>query len=172
DGDPRSLRMLALALRRAGFVVETAEDGEQAERTLRAAGVQAMVSEVGLPPPDGLALCRAARADEKLSGIPVLLLGAEGAAAAKARALEAGADESLVKPVLLKELVQRVRHLLERRRLSDPGAPAPLTGSVRDLGLMDVFQSLEGWKKDALVRCENAGQLACVWVREGQVVDA
>jgi CheY-like chemotaxis protein len=172
DADPQSLRILELALRRAGFAVESAADGAQAMRKLQEARIQAAVCDVALSAPDGIALCRAARAHEKLAGIPFLLVGAAGNAAAKARALEAGADDYLAKPVLLKELVQRVQHLLDRRRLSDPGAPAALTGSVRDLGLLDVFQSLESWKKDAVVRCENRGQLARVWVREGQIVDA
>ena len=172
DGDPQGLRMLSLALRRAGFTVEAAADGEQAMRALREGRVQAVVCETTLPSPDGLEVCRAVRAHEKLSGIPAILIGSETGAAATARALEAGADEYLVKPVLLKELVQRVQHLLDRRRLSDPAAPAQLTGSVNDLGLMDVFQSLQGWKKDAIVHCENGAQLATVWVREGEVIDA
>jgi CheY-like chemotaxis protein/tetratricopeptide (TPR) repeat protein len=171
DGDPRSLRLLELALRRAGFAVESAADGGQAMRKLLETPVQAAVCDVALSEPDGLALCRAARAHERLAGIPFLLVGALDPAA-KARAVEAGADDYLAKPVLLKELVQRVRHLLERRRLSDPGPPAALTGSVRDLGLLDLFRSLESWRKDAVVRCEKGGQLARVWVRGGEVIDA
>ena len=179
DGDPRGLRMLSLALRRAGFVVETAADGGQAMAALREGRIQAVVCDAALPAPDGFEVCKAVRADEKPSGqpgdahpVPLLLMGADSSAAAKARAIEAGADDYLVKPVLLKELVQRLQHVLDRRRLSDPGAPAPLTGSVSDLGLMDVFQSLEAWKKDAIVSCENGAQLARVWVREGEIVDA
>jgi len=91
-------------------------------RKLLETPVQAAVCDVALAEPDGLALCRAARAHEGLAGIPFLLVGALDPAA-KARAVEAGADDYLVKPVLLKELVQRVRHLIERRRLSDPGPP-------------------------------------------------
>ena len=172
DGDARSLRMLELALRRAGFVVEAAEDAEQAARKLGEGRFQAAVCEVGIGEPDGLALCRSSRADPRLSGIPFLLIGSDASAGARARAIEAGADEYLTKPVLLKELVQRLQNLLDRRRLSDPGVPAALSGSVTDLGLLDVFQSLEGWRKDALVRCEQAGQVARVWVREGEVIDA
>jgi len=172
DGDARSLRMLELALRRAGFAVETAGNGEQAARNLREARIQAAVCAVAIGEPDGLALCRSARADQRLGGIPFLLIGSEGTAPAKARAIEAGADEYLTKPVLLKELVQRLQNLLDRRRLSDPGVPATLAGSVRDLGLLDVFQSLESWGTDALVRCEQGSQVARVWVREGEIVDA
>jgi hypothetical protein len=43
---------------------------------------------------------------------------------------------------------------------------------VRDLGLLDLFRSLESWRKDAVVRCERDGQLARVWVREGEIIDA
>ena len=172
DGDPRNLRLVEMALRRAGFVVIASATGEEAAHRLQDAGVQALICDLALPPPDGLALCRAARGKEGASAIPVLVMGADTSVAAKARAIEAGADEYLVKPVLLKELVQRVQHLLDRRRLSDPGAPAGLTGSVRDFGLLDVFHSIESWKKSAVVRCENGGQLARVWVRDGQVVDA
>jgi len=173
DPDPRSRRILELALRRAGFEVEEAADGRQALEKLLGARIEAAVCDAALPAPDGIELCRAARAQQKLAQVPFLLVGEERSAQAKARALEAGADDYLAKPVLLKELIQRVQHLLERRRLSGPPAGAgAMTGTVRDLGLVDILQSLETWKKSALVRCENDGQLARLWVYEGEVIDA
>jgi CheY-like chemotaxis protein len=173
DPDPRSLRILELALRRAGFEVQAVADGRQALEKLLGAGIQAAVCDAALPAPDGIALCRAARAEQRLATVPFVLVGEDRSAAARARALEAGADDYLAKPVLLKELIQRVQHLLDRRRLSDPPAtPVTMTGTVRDLGLVDVLQSLETWKKSALVLCENGGQLARIWVCDGEVVDA
>jgi CheY-like chemotaxis protein len=172
DADPRSLRLVEMALRRAGFAVIPAATGKEAMRALAGPRPQAMMVDAALPAPDGLALCRAARAEERLAGMVVLVLGTDAAPAARAQAIEAGADDYLVRPVLLKEIVQRVQHLLERRRFSDPGVPAGLTGSVRDFGLLDVFQWIESWKKSAVVRCERAGQLARVWVRDGEVIDA
>jgi CheY-like chemotaxis protein len=173
DSDPRSLRILELALRRAGFEVEAVADGPQALEKLLGAGIEVAVCDAALPPPDGIALCRAARAEQRLAAVPFVLVGEDRTPAAKTRALEAGADDYIPKPVLLKELVQRVQHLLDRRRLSDPPAsPLAMTGSVHDLGLVDVLQSLETWKKSAVVRCENAGQLARIWVCDGEVVDA
>jgi len=172
DADPRSLRLVGMALRRAGFTVIPAATGEEAMRALAGALPQAMMLDAALPAPDGLALCRAARAEERLAGMVVLVLGTDAGPAARAQAIEAGADDYLVRPILLKEIVQRVQHLLERRRFSDPAVPAGLTGSVRDFGLLDVFQWIETWRKSAVVRCERAGQLARVWVRDGQVIDA
>jgi len=172
DADPRSLRLVEMALRRAGFAVVEAATGEEAMRALAGARPHAMMVDAALPAPDGIALCRAARGEERLTGIVVLVLGTDAAPAAKAQAIEAGADDYLVKPIFLKEIVQRLQHLLERRRFSDPGLPAGLTGSVRDFGLLDVFQWIETWRKSAVLRCERAGQLARVWMRDGQVIDA
>ena len=172
DGDPRNLNIVTLALRRAGFEPLPASDGAQALRALQGGGVQAVVCDAAVADPGALELCRSARGEQGLANIPFVLVGSDAAPAAKARAIEAGADDYLVKPVLLKEVAQRLQHLIERRRLSDPGAPAGLSGSVRDLGLVDVFQSLEGWRKSAIVRCQNGEQLARVWVKQGEVVDA
>src|SRR3989440_6486695 len=172
DADPRSLRLVEMALRRAGFAVVVAATGEEAMRALAGAAPQAMMVAAARPAPDGIALCRAARGGERLAGVVILVLGTDAAPAAKAQAIEAGADDYLVKPIFLKEIVQRVQHLLERRRFSDPGLPAGLTGSVRDFGVLDVFQWIETWRKSAVLRCERAGQLARVWMRDGQVIDA
>jgi CheY-like chemotaxis protein len=168
DADSRSLRMIELSLRKAGFAVDTVLDGEQALE--KAAAAQLVVCDAALPGRDGLSLCAALRAGRP--DLPVIVVSADGSPAARTRAVEAGADDYLPKPLLLKELVQRVQLLLERRRLSQPGAPAALTGGVRDLGLLDLFQSLDNWRRSAIVVCEAPGQTARVWVRDGQVIDA
>ncbi|HUJ29024.1 MAG TPA: DUF4388 domain-containing protein, partial [Myxococcales bacterium] len=162
DKDPRSLRILELALKKAGFGVATAQGAADALPAMLAA----------LP---DLAICgadmvEAVRGEAKLAAVPLIARGTTKSA--RNKALDAGAEEYLGKPILLRELVQRVQMLLDRRRMQEPDGPAALTGSVGDLGLLDVFQSLENWRKTALVRCENHGQLARVWVREGQIIDA
>jgi DNA-binding response OmpR family regulator/Flp pilus assembly protein TadD len=158
ESDSRSLRILELALRKAGIPVEAVGEVSDARRLL--AGSSLLICDVAL---DGILLCEEA----KRAGLPVVLLAVDKTL--HARAVVAGADEFMHKPVLLKELVQRVHFLLERRE--EPG-PAGLTGAVRDLGLLDVFHSLAGWKKSALVRVEQHGQDAKVWVKDGEVVDA
>jgi len=168
DVDPRSLHILELALRKAGFSVETTADGAQA--LLRAPSVDLMVCEAALPTMDGIAVCRGLRAQPKLEAFPILITSADRTVAA--RAMEAGADEFLLKPILLKELVRRVQALLERRELSHGDGSAAITGSVRELGLVDALQALLAAKKSALVSCEAYGRSARVWVRAGQVVDA
>ena len=82
DADPRSLRLVGMALRRAGFTVIPAATGEEAMRALAGALPQAMMLDAALPAPDGLALCRAARAEERLAGMVVLVLGTDAGPAA------------------------------------------------------------------------------------------
>src|SRR5713226_760096 len=150
DKDPRSLRILELALRQASFEVVTAGDGAEALEAILSAPPDLVLCDLAVPGKDALAVCRAVRKEEKLAALPFLLMGGEKGASARARAIEAGADEYLAKPILLKELVQRVTMLLARRKLQEPDGPAALTGSVADLGLLDLFQSLENWRKPAV----------------------
>jgi CheY-like chemotaxis protein/cytochrome c-type biogenesis protein CcmH/NrfG len=176
DADPRSLRILEVALRKAGFAVTTAADGAEALRKVQRNPPDLVLCELNLPGQDGVALCRALRDDARLAGLPVLLMNADRAQPTRAAALEAGADDFLAKPLLIKELVARIRVLLAQReqaRNAQRGAAAALTGSVGDLGLVDLFTSLENWQKTAAVLCEAGdGRSARVWVRDGQVVDA
>jgi DNA-binding response OmpR family regulator/TolA-binding protein len=176
DADPRSLRILEVALRKAGFAVTTAADGAEALRKLQRSPPDLLLCELNLPAQDGVALCRTVRGDARMAALPVLLMNADRAQATRAAALQGGADDFLVKPLLIKELVARIRVLLahrEQARNAERGAASALTGSVGDLGLVDLFTSLENWQKTATVLCEAAdGRSARVWVRDGQVVDA
>ena len=176
DADPRSLRILEVALRKAGLAVGTASDGAEALRRIQRTPPDIVISEVQLPGTDGFTLCRSVRSDQRLSALPFVLMSADRNPAVKLRATEIGADDFLVKPLLIKELVTRVRMLLEQReqaRLAQRGAPAGgMTGTLDDLGLVDLFQSLEGWRRSAVVHCEGDGRRARIWVREGQIIDA
>jgi DNA-binding response OmpR family regulator len=104
---------LALNLRAEGYVVSTAEDGEQALEVAREENPDLIVLDVMLPELDGLTVCRILRRE---SQVPIILLTARGTETDKIIGLETGADDYIVKPFSLGEFLARVRAALRRGR--------------------------------------------------------
>jgi len=111
---------LIWALGQDGYAVETASNGHQALAAVDAREPDVIVLDVGLPGIDGLAVCRRYRADGRRT--PVLILTARDAISDRVAGLDAGADDYLVKPFALAELLARLRALL--RRTEPVGAAA------------------------------------------------
>jgi two-component system, OmpR family, response regulator MprA len=119
DDEPSVRSALGRALRSEGYEVTVAPDGVEALRAHEAAAPDVMVLDVLMPGMDGLEVCRRLRArGEK---IPVLMLTARDALSDRVTGLDAGADDYLLKPFALEELLARLRALL-RRTPSQPGA--------------------------------------------------
>jgi two-component system response regulator MprA len=126
--DDRSLRrMLERTLHAEGFEVAMAADGADALVACERIPPDVIVLDVAMPALDGLAVCRRLRG--KGLATPILMLTARDAVVDRVAGLEAGADDYLVKPFALEELIARLRALT--RRGSDP---AP-TRSYGDLSL-------------------------------------
>ena len=118
DDDPAVSGALQRALRLDGYEVTLAADGPQALEELAIRPPDAMILDIGLPTIDGLDVCRRMRAAG--DDTPVLMLTARDAVQDRVGGLDAGADDYLVKPFALAELLARLRALL-RRRPEDPG---------------------------------------------------
>jgi two-component system response regulator MprA len=111
--DERPVRdALERALRLEGYEVELAADGQEALLSLARRSVDAIVLDVLMPVLDGLETCRALRRrDDKT---PVLMLTARHEVSDRVAGLDAGADDYLVKPFALEELLARLRAILRR----------------------------------------------------------
>jgi len=118
DDDPAVSGSLDRALRLEGYQVTAASDGHGALQALALSPPEAVVLDLGLPDIDGLEVCRRMRTAG--NDTPVLMLTARDAVDDRVQGLDAGADDYLVKPFALAELLARLRALLRRR--SDDGA--------------------------------------------------
>jgi DNA-binding response OmpR family regulator len=99
-------------LARAGMAVDWAHDGREAELAMAQQVYDAAVLDLGLPRKDGLEVLATARA--RHNNVPVLIVTARDAVSDRVQGLNAGADDYLVKPFDLEELIARVRALIRR----------------------------------------------------------
>jgi len=112
DDDPDVRDSLERALRHAGYAVTTAAHGADALDSLARSPVDLIVLDVLMPMVDGFDACRRLR--ERGDATPILVLTARDAVDDRVTGLEAGADDYLVKPFALRELLARIRALLRR----------------------------------------------------------
>ncbi len=113
DDEPAVRDSLRRALQLEGYEVELAGDGLEAlERLAAENGVDALLLDVSMPRLDGLETCRRLRRDG--NALPVLMLTARDAVSDRVAGLDAGADDYVVKPFALEELLARLRALLRR----------------------------------------------------------
>jgi len=111
EDEPRLLRSVAKGLREEGYAVDTAEDGDDGIFKAETYNYDAIVLDIMLPKLDGWGVLERLR---KTKPTPVLMLTARDAIKDRVRGLNTGADDYLVKPFDLEELLARVRSLIRR----------------------------------------------------------
>ncbi len=140
EDDPSILRGLQLNLSMEGYTVRSSMDGAQGLEMARTESPDLVIVDVMLPSLGGLEIVREIRKGDP--DLPVLILSAKGQESDKVAGLQLGADDYLVKPFGLKELLARVDALLRRRRAAgEPGGAAKKSG-VKKIGELEV--DLEG----------------------------
>lgn len=115
EDDPSILRGLQLNLGMEGYTVRSAMDGEAGLALARTEKPDLLVVDVMLPKLGGLELVKELRATDP--DLPILILSAKGQEQDKVKGLQFGADDYMVKPFGLKELLARIEALLRRRQL-------------------------------------------------------
>ena len=127
EDDPMIAAAIEVALRDAAYAVDLVRDGETADRVLRDGQHQIVLLDIGLPGRDGLSVLQRLR--ERGDRVPVLLITARDAAADRVRGLDLGADDYVVKPFDMDELLARMRAVV--RRQSGQAAAELGNGDVR-----------------------------------------
>ncbi len=187
ESDESIRRILDLSLRHAGFSVGLASTNEEAMKRL-ADGPDLVIA--GAMDLDGLSFCRQVKqSGERMP--PAVVLISEPGLESKTRGLEAGADDFVVKPIYVQEVVARARALLQRRERERlelsahvPGAaadgvevPAPrfdrFVSDIGDVPLVDLLRAIAAHGKSGVAVVTAAGGARGeIFFRQGNVVDA
>jgi two-component system phosphate regulon response regulator PhoB len=122
DDEPDLLELIDANLRTAGYDVLLAATGQEALLKARQAAPQLIVLDIMLPGLDGLEVCKNLRRDPATRSIPILMLTARAGEIDRVLGLELGADDYVTKPFSPRELVLRIRKLLQRQSAQDAAA--------------------------------------------------
>jgi DNA-binding response OmpR family regulator len=112
DDEPNILISLEYLMKREGYDVHVARDGQEALDALRRVQPALVLLDVMMPRKTGFEVCQELRADDAIKGTRVLMLTAKGRDTDVAKGLGVGADAYMTKPFSTKELVQKVREML------------------------------------------------------------
>jgi DNA-binding response OmpR family regulator len=113
EDEPHIVESLSFLMKRAGYKIRIARDGDAALRTMDAEVPDLVLLDVMLPRRDGLSVCRDIRARESWRDVRIVLLTARGQEIDRRKGFEMGADDYIVKPFSTREILDRVAELLE-----------------------------------------------------------
>jgi DNA-binding response OmpR family regulator len=179
DADSRSVRVLEVSLKKAGYSVTTAKDGLDALQKIDLSMPDLILSDTRLPKMDGYALVRRLKEHPDWGLIPVVFLTSQKSIEDKIRGLELGVEDYLTKPIFVRELIARVNLLLARRtregiatRAHPTTGRTRFSGSIADMNVVDLLQTFEVSRKSGIVHLTNGESAADIFFRDGKVVDA
>lgn len=116
EDEPAQLELLTYNLEKAGYNVLRAENGEDALLLVAEQAPDLILLDWMLPDLSGLKVCKAVKRNKDTCDIPIIMLTARGEEDDRIRGLDTGADDYVVKPYSIKELLARVRAILRRLR--------------------------------------------------------
>jgi DNA-binding response OmpR family regulator len=114
DDEPNIVISLEYLLKREGYTVVIARDGEEALQMIRREQPQLVLLDVMMPKKTGFEVCQEVRADDTLQAIKILMLTAKGRDTDVAKGTALGADAYMTKPFATRDLVQKVAQMLGR----------------------------------------------------------
>ena len=112
DDEPNVVRTLTFVLKKEGYEVSSAANGEEAIAKVYESKPSLMFLDVMMPKKNGYEVCQELKSDSSLSDIHIVMLSAKGQEADRTKALNLGADEFMTKPFSPKGVVEKVKALL------------------------------------------------------------
>jgi DNA-binding response OmpR family regulator len=177
DADLRSLRVLEVSLRKSGYSVATSSDARDALEMMEFSKPDLILCDTRLPHMDGFAFIEEVRMRPDLGDVPLIVLSSDVSVESKVRGLSLGVEDYLVKPIYIKEIVARVNVVLQRKRREGierrgQAGKQRFTGSLSDIGVVDLLQTIDNSKKSGVVHLTSAAASGAIYFRNGNPVDA
>ena len=132
DDEADLVELVSYNLKKEGFIVDSASDGETALTKIRKGKYGLLILDLMLPGIQGMELCRILRNDPKTSVLPIIMLTAKGEEVDKILGLEMGADDYMAKPFSPRELVARVKAVLRRSK------EKPVSEKILKIGDLEI----------------------------------
>lgn len=144
DDEADLVELVSYNLKKEGYVVEPAFDGEEALSKLKKKHYDLLILDLMLPGIQGMELCRIIRNDPKIARLPIIMLTAKGEELDKILGLEMGADDYMTKPFSPRELVARVKAVLRRSAVEKPSGEGMLKIGKLEIDREKYTVSLKG----------------------------
>ena len=141
DDDTNICDLLKMYLTKEGFEVDVANDGVQGMDVFRARTPDLILLDIMMPNMDGWQVCKEVR---KVSGVPIIMVTAKGETIDKVLGLELGADDFIVKPFDMNEVVARIKAVLRRSSQQGNGQPEVLRFDRVEISLQRYELKIDG----------------------------
>lgn len=166
DDEPEAVELVEFNLEQAGFAVITAADGAEALNKAKTNSPNLIVLDLMLPEISGLEVCKMLRRDPAVAGVPIIMLTAKAAEIDRVLGLELGADDYITKPFSPRELVLRIKKLLQRTQAEPREQDVLRFGDL----LIDSPRHLVSWRgKSVELTATEFKLLAVLAQRRGRV---
>ncbi len=177
DADQRSLRVLEVSLRKAGYSVAVCSDTATAIEMVELSKPDLILADTRLPGEGGFALVERLRESDDTKDIPFMFLSSDGSVESKVRGLQLGVADYLTKPIYIKEIITRVNLELQRRQREGLErktieTKTRFSGSLSDMGLVDLLQTIDISRKSGVLYLSNGSKRGAIYFLEGALQHA
>ena len=178
DADPRSLRVLEVSLRNAGYNVAGCPSVGKALEILHANKPDLILSDTSFSDLNGFEFVEQLRQNSDWSKIPFMFLSSDGSIESKIRGLELGVEDYLTKPIYIREVVARVGIELARQARAglahkSSDARTRFSGSLSEMSVVDLLQTIDVSRKSGVLTLVSTdGQAGMISFDSGAVINA
>jgi two-component system, cell cycle response regulator len=171
DDNPSNVKLLVRILENSGYMVQTAENGEQALAAAQSSAPNLILLDIAMPKMDGLETCTRLKSDPRTENIPIIFISAADDLENKVNAFHAGGVDFILKPFQVEEIQARIEaHLsIQRLRLQLERTNQELASRVEELTRSQDLVNERGRKLDAFIQALPT--LSFVYNEEGRYLD-